>query len=102
MATALEEINLYIALRKDIPKGLIMRLCEYTAQLVGELAKLNYIELPNEQVSNVFEAYIAWKNKANKLEAENERLRKAINRAIEIGHVEYLEGYLEQEAIGCE
>ena len=45
------------------------------AQLEAELAKLNYIELHNEQVSNVLEGYIAWKNKAGKLEAENERLK---------------------------
>ena len=45
------------------------------AQLEAELAKLNYIDLPNENVSNVFEAYLAWKSKANKLKAENEALR---------------------------
>ena len=39
----------------------------YVDLLKAELAKLNYIELPNENVSNVFEAYLAWKSKALQL-----------------------------------
>jgi len=40
MATALEEINIYIALNKDIPEDILMHLCEYTAQLETTNAEL--------------------------------------------------------------
>ena len=52
------------------------------AQLEAEIAKLNYIKLPSGQVSNVFEAYITWKNKAAQLEAKNEWLRKGLVKAL--------------------
>jgi hypothetical protein len=55
----------------------------------AEIAKLNYIELPNEKVSNVFEAYLAWKSNAAALEAalkdaENKyfQLRKAVGQGM--------------------
>ena len=50
----------------------------------AELAKLNYIELPNENVSNVFEAYLAWKSKAAQLEAEVKELQEDIKRLSEL------------------
>ena len=40
MGTALEEMNLYIGLHKDIPREVIMRLCEYTAQLEADIEEL--------------------------------------------------------------
>ena len=39
-----------------------------------------FVTLPDGKLSNVFEAYIAWKNKAGKLEAENEVLVELIHR----------------------
>ena len=52
--------------------------------LESELANLNYIELPNENVSNVFEAYLAWKSKAAQLEAEVKELQGDIKRLSEL------------------
>jgi hypothetical protein len=42
----------------------------------AEIAKLNYIDLPNEKVSNVFEAYLAWKSKAQASEKQVAELRE--------------------------
>ena len=47
-------------------------------QLEAEIAKLNYIELPNENASNVFEAYLAWKSKATQLQVDNAALQKQV------------------------
>ena len=45
---------------------------EVVAQLEEELAKLQYVTLPDGTVSNCFEAYIVWKRKAAQLEADLE------------------------------
>ena len=54
----------------------ILVIIDEVAQLEVEIAKLNYIELPNEKVSNVFDAYLAWKSKVAQLEADNAALQK--------------------------
>lgn len=57
------------------------------AQLEAEIAKLNYIELPNEKASNVFEAYLAWKSKAVALQKQVKRLREGSVIAKEYGPI---------------
>jgi hypothetical protein len=61
-----------------------------------EIAKLNYIDLPNEKVSNVFEAYLAWKSRAQASEKQVAELREALFR-----HREDLHGFSRRPCSTC-
>lgn len=68
-ATPLDTINLYIALNKDIPKDVLMRLCEYTASLEN-----HFMTSPDEKTRLLFE-YV---ERVRKLKIQRNELRKVL------------------------